>query len=304
MEKFTLRSDGDGLLLYGFYLVPEGRVKGIVQISHGMAEHKERYLPFMEFLKGEGYVSVIHDHRGHGESVKEKGHYGYFYEDGAKNVVEDVKKVTLFIKEKFQNLPLILFGHSMGSLIVREYVKNYDALIDGLIVCGSPGENKLAGMGRFLCRLLEKRFGPYHRSALIQAMAFGSFVKPFEKEGSVCAWICSDQEVVKAYEADEKCGFTFTLNGFISLFTLMKQAYSQKGWGVQNPSLPIYFISGSEDPCRGGDKTFLKGVLFLKGRGYKDVEWKEYALARHEILNETCKNRVYRDVLSWIADKA
>ena len=131
-------------------------------------------------------------------------------------------------------------------------------------------------------------------------MAFGSFVRGIDISQSKCAWICTDERVVRAYDADPACGFTFTLNGFENLFTLMQRAYSPRGWQVKNPSLPVFFISGAQDPCRVSDRAFLKAVHFLRRRGYHQVEWKEYAAARHELLNETGKARVFADVLSFL----
>lgn len=73
-----LISKQDGLTLSVLWTEPEKKVRGVVQISHGMSEHKERYLPFMKFLAGHGYAAVIHDHRGHGGSVREKKTWDIF----------------------------------------------------------------------------------------------------------------------------------------------------------------------------------------------------------------------------------
>ena len=116
--------------------IDEDCIKGVVQFSHGMAEHKERYYPLMEYLAANGFASAINDHRGHGESVRAKEDRGYFYDDTSDFVVEDIHQITTELKKRFPGKPVYLFGHSMGSLIVRKYIKKYDDEISKLIVCG------------------------------------------------------------------------------------------------------------------------------------------------------------------------
>ena len=116
-------SSYDGLSLE-ILCVESENPKGIVQISHGMAENKERYIPFMKFLAKHGYTTVIHDHRGHGKSVRKQEDLGYFYNGKEKAIVEDLHQITLWIKEEYPNLPVYLLGHSMGTLVARNYIKN------------------------------------------------------------------------------------------------------------------------------------------------------------------------------------
>ena len=203
-EKRTLDSPADGLEISVLTCHPGESAKGIVQLVHGMCEHKERYVPFMEFLADNGYASIIHDHRGHGESVKSSDDLGYFYEGGYTAMIEDVKAVTLLARKEFSGnvtgadkesgenkaggkperkdageLPLILFGHSMGSMAVRSFTKRYDCLIDGLVVCGSPSYNPGLKIGKALARGYMLIMGDRHRPSLIQSIAFGAFNRKF-----------------------------------------------------------------------------------------------------------------------------
>ena len=130
-------------------------------------------------------------------------------------------------------------------------------------------------------------------------ITFGPFYRAFKRENSKCAWICADKAVVAAYEADPLCGFTFTYNGFEALYTLMIQCYDKRV-KAGNPNLPILFISGAEDACRGGDKGFVQAVERMRGRGYARVDSRLYPGMRHEILNEAGRQAVYDDVLAWL----
>lgn len=297
-EEFTIKSQHDNLELGVSLRIPD-HPKGILQIVHGMAEHRERYHDFMDFCAEHGLITIIHDHRGHGASIKDKSDYGYFYQDGVEGIIADVHQITEYVRGRFSNLPLTLLGHSMGSLVVRCYTQKYDQDIDVLIVCGSPSKRFGSELGVAAVKFLKFLKGERHRSQLVNRLAFGNYNKKFGQVASPNSWIVSDPAVVAAYDADERDGFVFTLNGFEVLFSLINRAYSKSGWVVQHPDLPILFIAGADDPCIISEKDFLKAVNFLRSRGYHNVESKLYPHMRHEILNETGKIEVWQDVLDW-----
>jgi len=303
IEK-SLKSKCDGLELALTITVPDEEtvVKGIFQISHGMAEHRKRYFPFMEFLSDNGYICVINDHRGHGDSVKTDDDLGYFYDKTGKYIVEDLYQVTKYIKEEYPDLPVYLFGHSMGSLVIRCYLKQYDDEIDKLIVCGSPSNNKLVNMGIVFSKIIQAFRGDKHRSKLMQKLTFASYSKKFktEKKRQSC-WISSEEENKKKYEKDKKCGYIFTLNGFQNLYRLVKCTYSEKDWEKQNLELPIFFIAGDKDPVIGNLNKWIDAYEFLQNIiGYENISHKLYKDKRHELLNEDIKEKVYLDILNWV----
>ena len=291
-------SKQDDLRLDGLLITPE-EAKAVLQISHGMCEHKERYIPFMEYMAGQGYACVIHDHRGHGKSIRSQEDLGYFYKNGGESVVEDLHQITESIKEQYQGLPYFLFGHSMGSLAVRCYCKKYDSELDGLVVCGSPSENSMAGIGMLIDKAVQKYRGERGRSSIIDNVISKAFEKAFEEEKTSHAWICSDKNVVAAYNEDPLCNYTFTLNGYEALLWLVKHTYSSQGWKMENPNLPIHFISGESDPCMIDKKKFAEAVELMKKTGYSRVSSHLYKGMRHEVLNEIGKEQVYADVAAF-----
>lgn len=300
-KTYKIESKMDELGLSVLVGVPESDHRiGIVQISHGMEEHKERYLPFMEYLCERGYVCVIHDHRGHGESVFSRMDYGYFYENGKEAIVEDVHQITRWIKEKYPSLPLYLFGHSMGSLIVRCYAKKYDDEISGLIICGSPSNQKAVGLAIFLCKILIRVRGDHASGNLMEKLAFRSYLSGIKDVQSPHDWLSYNRENVRRYDEDPLCGHTFCLNGFLNLFLLVKETYSMKGWQMKHPDLPVFFLSGAEDPCMESKESFEDSVRFMRKVGYMDTKAKIYPNMRHEILNETGNQQVYKDVLTLL----
>lgn len=289
----------DGLELDVLEVIPEGIPKGIFQIHHGMSEYKERYLPFMEYLAEAGYVAAIHDCRGHGKSVKDSGDLGYMYGGGADALVEDAHQLTMKLKREWPELPFVLFGHSMGSMVVRTYVKRYDWELDMLVVCGSPSKNPFLAVGEGIVRIQKKFQGDRHKSKLLDAVSFGSFASKFRGEKSKFAWCCSDPKVVQHYERSPLCGFTFTADGFEALFQLMRECYGKEGWMCKNSLLPVLFVGGAEDPCIGGARKYAQAVQHMRRVGYKNTRGKLYPGMRHEILNELGKLQVFQDIVKY-----
>lgn len=296
-----LKASADDLDLAVVAKEPQSAPKGIVQLVHGMCEHKERYFDFMDFLAASGYVTVIHDHRGHGESIKSKEDLGYMYKGGWKAMVEDVKIVGDWARARYPGLPFTLFGHSMGSLVVRSYAKRYDDTIDCLFVCGCPGDNPATDAGRILSDFIGFFRGDRHRSGVMRKLSFGAYNKGLESEGYSSAWVCSNREILEAYHHDELCQFNFTANGYSNLMGLLKDCYDKKGWKMSRTGLPVHFISGAEDPCRISDENLRHCAQLMRDAGYKDVDLKVYPGMRHEILNETDKQTVWDDVLAGLA---
>ncbi len=300
MQKtFTLPSTYDNLPLVGCVDEPEGMPKGVVQLVHGMAEHKFRYDEVAAFLAKNGYVVVRHDHRGHGESVQKKEDLGWFGDFSGRAIVEDTVAITKYAKENYPDLPLTLLGHSMGSLVVRCYLQEHDDLCDKLVVCGSPSKNPLVGVAIGLEKTIRFFCGKRHRSKLLKHLSTGKGNKPFEGEGAN-AWLSRNGESVAAFNADEKCGFIFTCNGYENLFKLLKRTYRKKGYRVKNPDLPVHFIAGGSDPVIVDEVKWLHAIECLREVGYSNVTGKLYEGMRHEILNEVGREEVYDDLLTFL----
>lgn len=298
------QSEADGLNISVMAVIPDEKpYHGVLQLVHGMSEYKERYLPFMEYLAENGYVSVIHDHRGHGKSIREKRDLGYMYENGAEGMLKDIETVNRGIRETLPDIPLILMGHSMGSLAVRAFAREHDGCMDMLIVCGSPSENPARAMGTAVARIEKLLFGSRHKSKVLEALSFGNYAARFKSEKNRHAWICSDKEVYEEYGNSELCGFTFSDDGYLALFDLMKDTYDVKTWKCTKPKLPVLFIAGAEDPCIGNVRKFAQAVQTMRRAGYSDVKGKLYPGMRHEILNEKEKQQVYHDVVVYIKKK-
>lgn len=297
MKIEKIRSSSDNLELEIAYTEPNGEIKGIVQISHGMAEHKERYYDFMEYLKENGYVSVIHDHRGHGNSIKSKEDLGYFYTEDINYIINDLYDVTKYIKDKFKDKKIYLFSHSMGTLVARGYIKKYDNEIERLILCGPPTKNELTKFAIMLAEMSKYINSDNKPNKLLNKLTFGNYNKDNSLDNG---WLSKSTSNVNNYNDDDLCGFVFTSNGFINLYKLMDNAFKMDNYKMQNKSLPIFLIAGSDDPVIQSENKFLELVDFLKELGYKDVTSKLYKGLKHEILNEEERDTIYKDILNFL----
>ena len=306
-REFTLQSKYDNLALSCAEYTAEGvtqtNAKGVVQIVHGMCEYKERYEDFIDYLTQNGYIVFAHDHRGHGGSVTANENLGYFGDKKGEAIVDDAALVTDEIRRLYPGLSVTLFGHSMGSLVVRAYIQKYEEKIDKLIVCGSPSKNSLAGFGLMLNGVISAFRGKKYRSRLMANASTGGGNDKFPGEGKN-AWLTRDKTVVEKYNADEKCNFVFSCNGFSNLLHLVKNAYKKKKYPAKHSDLPIFFMAGADDPVIGSEKKWLAAQQFLRDVGYKNVTGKLYPKMRHEILNELGKEEVYADALAFIEKSA
>lgn len=305
MEKRThqIKSQYDKLELSILETRPRGQIRGVVQMVHGMCEHKERYLPLMEYLSRRGYACVIHDHRGHGASVRDRRDLGYMYGGGARAIIDDICKIREYIEKTYSCKQVAILGHSMGSLAVRTYLKSHDNQVKAVILCGSPSKNPLLGLGKAVAGIQGAFQGENHRSRLIEALSFGTYGVRFPGEKSRFAWTCSNPEIVKEYETSPLCGFTFTVDAYKALFQLMEETYSSKSWKCTRPDMPVVFMSGQDDPCMGNIRKFKQTVDFMRYAGYRNVRGKIYPGMRHEILCEAEKEKVFHDIYCFLRKK-
>ncbi len=277
-----------------------------VQILHGMAEHRARYEPFMEYIAARGGVLVASDHRGHGENIGSAEDLGYFGEDGAEAALADVHTVGQYLREKYPALPFILLGHSMGTLIARAYAAEHDELLDGMLLTGEASNNPAVDAGLLLTKLIALFRSDRYRSPLIYGLSVGGYDRALQAEAAgdplngELLWLSADADNRRRYKEDPLCGKPFTLNGFKALFTFMKRTYGPKYWNVRHRDMPIFFLSGEKDPVMTDTRHFEDALQFLRDMGYKNVQGKLYPGMHHEILQETDRLTVYEDIAAFL----
>lgn len=270
--------------------------KGVVQIVHGIAEHKERYQEFCEFLVQNGYSAYIHDHRGHGES-KTKA-LGYTAEkNGWQTLVDEIRIFSKLIQNENPGIPFFLFGHSMGSFLVRTYSIQDASQLTGLIVCATGGPMPVMGFfGHKIVQFQKALFGGDKIGNFANKLSIEPYQKPYGKN----MWLSRDVVIAKDYENDPLCGFTPTLSLFENLLCGIRFTGSFKNIQKTPQKLPILFIAGDGDPVGNFGKGVTKLVNMYKKSGITDLTYHLYPESRHELLNELNKKDVMDDILKWL----
>lgn len=302
MERFTFLSNDQKTELAAYVWIPEGEVRGAVQISHGMCEYVLRYAPFAEFLCDRGYVVFGHDHLGHGNSAANEDGLGFIAsKDGAAHMTQDILTLARLMRQRFGKIPTVLFGHSMGSFLARAALTKEEAdVYTAAIICGTGGTDMPTGAGKCLANLLAAIFGERHRSKLLKSIAFAGYLSKIEKPCHPNAWLTRDTAVVEQYTADRFCNYTFTVRAYGDLFDAVASV-SRKDWAEGLPKeLPVLLISGEDDPVGGFGKGVRQVEERLRGAGVRDVTCILYPQMRHEILNELQKETVWEDILQWL----
>lgn len=283
--------------------IPESKTPiCILQIIHGMAEYIERYDEFAENMAQKGILVVGEDHLGHGKSVGENGTYGYFCErDAATVVVRDSHRLKKMIQEQYPGVPYIILGHSMGSFILRNYLCRYGTGIQAAVIVGTGMQPKAVLAAGKAVAAVQKLFkDSKYPSSLLNAIAFGGYNKRIKGNRTVMDWLTKDEKIVDAYIQDPLCGFTFTVNGFQTIFELVSRLYKSDNLEKIPKELPVLFMSGADDPVGDYGKGVNKACRSLVDAGMKRVQMKLYSDDRHEILNETDRAKIYEDIYIWI----
>ena len=298
-EKFT---SFDNTILQCYLWNDVKNPKGVVQISHGMAEHARRYDAFAKFLNANGYVVFADDHRAHGmTSTKQskKGIYGYHKGDIYNDTVRDEIAITAHLKERF-GVPVVYLGHSYGSMLGQRYIEMKNESC-GAILCGSANmKGALLGVGCAVANVQYKLLGGEKAGKLLNALSFGSYNAKFKSDKTDYAWLSRDNEQVKKYILDEQCGGVMSIAFFKFFFNGLKDSYKKENLAGIDKNKPIAIFSGALDPVGGAGKLVDKLYKQYVDLGVKDVSLKLYADARHEILNEVNNAEVYADFLAAI----
>ena len=289
----------DGIhALYGKLYVPSGEIKGYFHLVHGMTEHIGRYDELLKTLASFGYLAFAFDNLGHGRTVNDKSELGFIsHKNGWKLLCEDLNLFYKAVKDEYGDKPYYLYGHSMGSFIVRVAV-GFTVEPEKVILSGTGGKNNLAGLGIALIKFLKAFKGDRHVSKFFDKIVFGSYNKKFENEGSKRSWLTSDASVRARYDADELCAYRFGLSALSDLITLNKIANSKKRYKTY-PKTKTLLVSGKDDPVG----KFGAGVLEVYNNFKKagvPAEVKLYS-GRHEVHNEPLiKDEVIKDIINFI----
>lgn len=299
--RFTVRGR-KGIELKCYKIVPEGEIKGVVQLIHGMGEHKERYLHFAKYLAKNSYAVYIHDHPKHGESVKDISQVGIFTKDDKwDDMIDDCNFVNRRIKKELPDVPITILGHSMGSVIVRKLLSKHNTCATMAIIMGTIPPITL---GRAIIPLtlstVMSWFNPKNnRSAFFGKTLNEPLIKEFEPRKTDFDWLCTDEKVVEKYVKDPLCGYNYSTRFYKELFKGFLNV-NKSDVIFKTAEIPLLFISGEYDSVGEHGLGARSTRELYSGHGLLDLTLETVKDARHEILNETSKKQTYDFIINWM----
>ena len=304
-QEFTYLSANGVTPIHAAQWLPEGEVRAVVQIAHGVSEHILRYEPFARYLTEQGFAVVGNDHLGHGESVIEGKGRLYFGPKGSWNaVVQDLEVLRQRTREQFPTVPYFLLGHSMGSFLARTYLIRHHGTVNGAIIMGTGQmPPALIKSGILAAKAEGRRVGEDQPSGLINKIAFAPYNKPFAPNRTPYDWLSINEKNVDDYIAHPFCGGIPSCGLFREMLTGVSFITDQRNVEQMDRSTPILFISGAMDPVGDLGKGVKRAYGSFRAAGMKDVSIKLYPQLRHEILNEDCREEIYNDLLEWMNSK-
>ncbi|HEY2884152.1 MAG TPA: alpha/beta fold hydrolase [Rhizomicrobium sp.] len=276
-DGFTFDA-ADRRKVFTYRWLPSGPVRGVLQISHGMGEHALRYRVPLQPLLDAGIAIYANDHRGHGKTATSKDEFGDFGAAGFAGLVDDMARLTKIARDGHPGKKLVLFGHSMGSFAAQIYVVEHSALIDGLVLSGSAAFDLLQAPSGGLRSIGE---------------GMGKTRTPFD-------WLSRDENEVDAYIADPLCGFTANDASRNSMFAAGTVAVDPKQLARIRKDLPLYIFAGDKDPINAELTRLRPLVERYRVAGIRDITTDFYHDGRHEMLNETNRDEVVRNLQNWL----
>jgi len=291
----------DGLQIHCYHWPTTAEPKAIVQIAHGMAEHGARYARFAAVLNKSGYAVYANDHRGHGKSVPEGRAPGHMAdEDGWNKAVEDIFFLNQEITARHPGVPVILFGHSMGSFMVQQYMAEHGDTVVGVALSATNGPpGALGKIGQAVTRLEKLRLGAEGHSPVMSGMTFKAFNKAFKPNRTESDWLSRDEAEVDKYVADPLCGFECSVATWIRMLDALTRVASDAALSTVNKDMPIHVMSGAADPVGENTKGVKRLLDAYDAARFTNVSHKFYEDARHEILNEINRDEVTADFIRW-----
>jgi len=298
--RLTLKDGGE---MYGYAWTIAQPIANVVIIT-GMEEHSLRYDDFATFLNGEGYDVFCIDHYGQGENAPELTDLGIWPNSGFSKTVKNTDELVAKLRVSVH--PTYLFGHSMGSFIVQDYIQRYTEHVNKVILCGTNGPDRLmVGIGYLLARLIVTKKNRRDKSPFLRSLMLGPYTRAIKNHKTKTDWLSVDEENVRRYNEDPKCGFLYeSSKGFYREFLKgLNRLHKHRFMKKIRRDMSILLIAGADDPIGHNSKGVVKLAKLYKRLGIEHVQTIVYPGMRHEVLNERDHMLVYKDILTFLKEE-
>lgn len=278
-------------------------IKALVFLVHGSVEHAGRYKAFAEFLTAQGFIVVAPDLRGHGQTGLKNATLGYFSDApmGWELTVHDLKVIYDQCAVWYPDLGIFIFGHSMGSYLVRCFIKEYQVALRGVVLSGTGAFARGIGhLGIALSKLVMHLKGRQFKSKFLTNLVYANLNRRIDQRQRDFDFLSRDQEIVAQYLQDPLCGYTCSAEYIHEMLIGTQKANAMTMFQLENRNLPLLIISGENDPVGDRNNKGIKQVIKHYRHTLEDVTVNIYSGARHEVLNELNRSEVYEDIQTWL----
>lgn len=301
-SEFTFPSRDGKTSIHAVEWRTEEPPRAVLQIAHGVSEYIARYEPTARWMAERGIAVVGNDHLGHGQSVAPGAPRLFFGpQNGWPFALDDLRTLHTLELGKFPDIPHFLLGFSMGSFLARSYLIRYPDDFSGAMILGTGQMNAPSlAYCRLIARRELRRVGPEQTSDVVNQLSFDKYNRIFSPTRTAYDWLSADKENVDSYIADPLCGGSASVGLCREILLAMAAIRKPENLRRMNPAVPVLFASGDRDPvgdCGAGVKRAFRS---FRRAGVRDVSCRLYPGARHEILNDTCREEVRRDLLAWM----
>ncbi len=279
----------------------ETEYKGIVQISHGLNEHIGYYDAFARQLAEAGYIVCASDHLGHGQSAITPLLTGYFGEQyGYLYLVEDMYALMELMRKKYPDLPYFFFGQGIGAYPVQLLLQEHDESVQGIILSGCT--DKLSGSfwKRPLANMVYQIKGSTSKYKFLNRLFYRPLCGNVKKTKAPWTWLSRNESFTAEFTADSACNFELTNVGLRDIY-ILEQKTSSGAWYTHFPQqTAALLLSGSDDRLTHSGANTKRMAQRLQKSGSAHIDFKLYSGARHTLLQDTCKDAVTTDIISWL----
>jgi alpha-beta hydrolase superfamily lysophospholipase len=303
-SAFTYNTQDDKKVFVYKWSPESGDPKALILIVHGLAEHADRYADFAEVAVQNGYIVYAPDLRGQGKTALTASGLGILENNGWNFIVNDLRLLTNKMKDDYPNLPLFLFGHSLGGEISQDYMIRWGSELNGVVLSAPQSQQPLYILlfGELLGKMEIKKLGPLAPSKTFKKLAWEKFNKPFKPEETDFDWISTDSKEVRKYADDNLCGWVPSTVFSTEITRGFKRIHKKSNREMVPNDLPIFIVCGTQDSTNNFSKSvkiLIKKYLSLG----KNIEFKFYPEKRHDLLHEVNRVEVTQDILKWLNSK-
>ncbi|MFD1199440.1 alpha/beta fold hydrolase [Brucella gallinifaecis] len=278
--------------------------KAIVHICHGLAEHSARYARFAKALNIAGYNVYAHDHRGHGANINAHTPKGIFaLKDGDRAAIGDVLSLNRHIHATHPDLPVVLFGHSMGGLIALNYTFKHSETIDAAAIWNANFNGGIENHAAMTLLKIERMLkGSDVPSSILPKLTFRAWGNSISDHKTPFDWLSRDPKEVEAYMKDPLCGFDASVALWIDIFRMMKAGATDRNFKNIRKDLPFNLVGGTDDPATDKARATKKLAMRMQAMGFSNVTCTIYPDTRHESLNDLNRSEVTQNFLDWLGE--